>query len=67
VEVVSAFLPLPSGIPICIVIQSYAGAMSFTVEADRRAVPDVEIFADWMMEEYNLLKRESATPLKTSL
>jgi hypothetical protein len=41
--------------------------MSFTVEADRRAVPDVEIFADWMIEEYNLLKRESATPLKTSL
>lgn len=55
----SAFLPLPPGIPIGIVVQSYAGEMSFNVEADKRAVPDAVKFADWVMEEYNVLKAEA--------
>jgi len=56
VEAVIAFLPLPPGIPIGIVVQSYDGNLYFTVEADRRAVPDAEIFSDWIMEEYERLK-----------
>ena len=58
VQVLCAFLPLPRGIPIGIMIMSYAGNVSFSVNADSRAVPDAEQFADWMMEEFNLLKKE---------
>eukprot|EP00586_Coscinodiscus_wailesii_P018400 CAMPEP_0172496954 /NCGR_PEP_ID=MMETSP1066-20121228/94708_1 /TAXON_ID=671091 /ORGANISM="Coscinodiscus wailesii, Strain CCMP2513" /LENGTH=353 /DNA_ID=CAMNT_0013269511 /DNA_START=844 /DNA_END=1905 /DNA_ORIENTATION=+ len=55
----SAFLPLPPGIPIGIVVQSYDGNMSFTVNADKRAVPDADCFAGWVMEEYERLRKEA--------
>jgi len=51
-----AFLPLPPGIPIGAVIQSYDGNISFSINADSRAVPDANIFADWMVEEYARMK-----------
>lgn len=59
VEFLSAFLPLPPGIPIGIVLQSYAGDISFTLDADQRAVPDAEKFADWILEEYSKLKKDA--------
>jgi hypothetical protein len=55
-EHVSAFLPLPPGIPVGVVIQSHDGAVAFTVEAEKRAVPDVHQFADWVLEEYVAMK-----------
>ena len=57
-EFLCAFLPLPPGIPIGCVVQSYGGEMSFSIDADKRAVPDAGLFADWMLEEYERLKEE---------
>jgi hypothetical protein len=58
-EVLCAFLPLPPGIPIGCVIQSYGGEVSFSIDADKRAVPDAGQFADWMLLEYERLKQET--------
>ena len=55
-EHLSAFLPIPPGVPIGIVVQSFDGVISFTVEAEKRAIPDVNKFADWVLDEYNILK-----------
>lgn len=52
-----AFLPLPPGIPIGVVLQSYDGGISFSVNADKRAVPDANKFTSWMMEEYHMIKQ----------
>lgn len=52
-----AFLPLPPCIPIGVVIQSYDGNVSFSINADKRAVPDANMFAMWMLEEYQKMKR----------
>lgn len=60
VESLCAFLPLPPGIPIGVVIQSYAGELSLSIDADVRAVPDADCFAGWMMEEYARLRTEAA-------
>jgi len=59
VAFLSAFLPLPPGIPIGVVVQTYDGEVSFTVDADRRAVPDAEKFAGWVMEEFERMKVEA--------
>eukprot|EP00816_Leptocylindrus_hargravesii_P012561 CAMPEP_0196816426 /NCGR_PEP_ID=MMETSP1362-20130617/55281_1 /TAXON_ID=163516 /ORGANISM="Leptocylindrus danicus, Strain CCMP1856" /LENGTH=609 /DNA_ID=CAMNT_0042193761 /DNA_START=53 /DNA_END=1882 /DNA_ORIENTATION=- len=59
VEFLCAFLPLPPGIPIGVVVQSYAGELSFSIDADMRAVPDADSFAGWMMEEYDRLRTEA--------
>ena len=56
VAALGAFLPLPPAIPIGIVVSSYSDKMSFTVDADRRAVPDADRFAEWVVEEYRNLK-----------
>ena len=56
VEAIIAFLPLPPGIPIGVLVQSYDGNLFFSVTADRRAVPDVDMFAEWVLEEYQQLK-----------
>mmetsp|Transcript_10472 Transcript_10472/g.14671 ORF Transcript_10472/g.14671 Transcript_10472/m.14671 type:complete len:642 (-) Transcript_10472:250-2175(-) len=66
VAFLSAFLPLPPGIPIGVCVQTYAGEVSFTIDADRRAVPDAEKFADWIMEEFNKM-REAARLTKNEL
>lgn len=61
VRVVGAFLPLPPCIPIGIVVSSYVDKISFTVDADARAVPDADKFAEWVVEEYKNLKDSIAT------
>lgn len=55
-----AFLPLPPGIPIGIILQSYGGNVSLSINADRRAVPDANKFIEWMIEEYHnmMIKNE---------
>lgn len=55
-EHLSAFLPLPPGVPVGIVVSSYDGSITFTVEAEKRAVPDADRFADWVLEEFETLK-----------
>lgn len=53
-----AFLPLPPGIPIGIVIQSYDDKVTFSINADNRAVPDANAFAKWMLEEYHRIEKQ---------
>ena len=56
VQSLFAFLPLQPDIPIGIVVSSYAGKLSFSLNADSRAVPDPELFSDWMIEEYERIR-----------
>jgi hypothetical protein len=52
VESMFGFVPLPPGIPVGVVVSSYAGEMSVTVTAEPWAVPDADRFISWMLEEY---------------
>jgi len=56
VESAAGFLPLPSGIPIGVVVQSYAGTMSLSVVAEKWAVPDGDKFLRWTLDEYRRLR-----------
>lgn len=55
VKMICAFVPLPPGIPIGIVVSSYDGEVSFGLNCDHNVVPDAVKFGDWMLEEYNRL------------
>jgi len=59
VKFVSAFLPLPPGVPVGCVIASYAGDMSFGLNCDGRAVPDPERFSAWMLEQYGRIRDDT--------
>jgi hypothetical protein len=56
VQFLCAFLPLPPGIPIGVVISSYAGMVSFGLNADKRAIPDARKFSNWMLDEFERIK-----------
>ena len=56
VESAAGFLPLPPGIPIGVVVQSYAGTMSLSVVAEKWAVPDGDKFLRWILDEYRRLR-----------
>lgn len=60
VEMICAFLPLPTGIPIGIVVTSYNGRIIMSVDADARVVPDADAFLQWMVEEYETIKSEAS-------
>jgi diacylglycerol O-acyltransferase len=62
VEATLGFLPLPPGIPLGMVVQSYANRLSLTVIAEPWAVPDVvsDQFVSWVVEEYEALKKEAS-------
>jgi len=49
------FLPLPPGIPIGLVVASYANNLSLTLTAEPWAVPDAEQFLSWVVDEYRTL------------
>jgi hypothetical protein len=58
VESIYGFVPLPPGIPVGVVVSSYAGSMALTVTAEPYAVPDADRFMSWVLEEYvSLLKK----------
>jgi hypothetical protein len=52
VESIYGFVPLPPGIPVGVVVSSYAGNMALTVTAEPYAVPDADQFMSWVLEEY---------------
>ncbi|KAL7517552.1 hypothetical protein ACHAWX_002465 [Stephanocyclus meneghinianus] len=60
IESAHAFLPLPPGIPVGVVVQSYAGGLSLSVTAEKWAVPDPDTFLLWVMEEYERLRNDAA-------
>jgi hypothetical protein len=47
-----AFIPLPPGVPIGVVVSSYAGSISLTLTAEPWAVPDGDQFLSFVLEEY---------------
>lgn len=63
VEVSQCFTPLPAGIPIGVVVSSYAGELSISVTAEPWAVPDADKFVTWVLEEYKFLYTESPVAL----
>jgi hypothetical protein len=61
VESIYGFVPLPPGIPVGVVVSSYAGSMALTVTAEPYAIPDADRFMSWVLEEYlSLLNRAKA-------
>jgi hypothetical protein len=58
VQSVGGFLPLPPGIPVGVVVQSYAGTMSLSLTAEKWAVPDADKFLRWVLDEYQRLREE---------
>jgi len=60
VESAAGFLPLPPGIPIGVVVQSYAGVVSLSVTAEKWAVPDADKFLRWVLDEYQRLHEATA-------
>lgn len=59
VETTLGFLPLPPGIPIGMVVYSYANGITLSVTAEPWAVPDADLFLSWVAEEYQALKQLS--------
>jgi hypothetical protein len=55
VEAIYGFVPLPPGIPIGVVVMSYAGNVNLTITAEPWAVPDADQFLVWVLEEYSNL------------
>jgi hypothetical protein len=67
VESLYGFVPLPPGIPVGVVIMSYAGEMYLTVTAEPWAIPDPDQFTAWILEEYlSLLDAAAATATATT-
>jgi diacylglycerol O-acyltransferase len=59
VETTLGFLPLPPGIPIGMVIGSYANRLTLTIMAEPSAVPDADLFLSWVVEEYQALLQQA--------
>jgi hypothetical protein len=66
VQGIYGFVPLPPGIPVGVVVSSYAGNMSLTVTAEPWAVPDADRFMSWILEEYLVLLQEAKNKSKKS-
>ena len=60
VESAAGFIPLPPGIPIGVVVQSYNGTVSLSVTAERWAVPDADKFLGWVLDDYRRLCSEAS-------
>ena len=59
IETTLGFLPLPPGIPVGVVVSSYAGNVTLSVTGEPWAVPDADLFLLWVVEEYQALLRQS--------
>lgn len=55
VESIYGFIPIPPGIPIGLVVQSYNEKMSVCLNAESWAIPDGDQFMVWVLEEYMAL------------
>jgi len=65
VESLYGFVPMPPGVPIGLVVMSYAGNISLTMSAESWAVPDTDQFLIWMMDEYKRLLNEAKAKSST--
>lgn len=55
VQSLHGFVPCPPGVPIGVVVSSYAGNVSLTLSAEPWAVPDGNLFLSYVLEEYKSL------------
>ena len=60
VESIAGFLPLPSGLPVGVVIGSYGGEIHLSVNAETWAVPDSDKFLGWVLDEYKIIRKEAS-------
>jgi hypothetical protein len=60
------FLPLPPGIPIGMVVHSYANRITLSVIAKSWAVPDADLFLSWVVEEYQSLLQQATEEARTA-
>lgn len=56
---IHGFVPLPPGIPIGVVVSSYAGNVKLSLSAEPWAVPDGDQFLIYVLEEYQSLLRRA--------
>jgi hypothetical protein len=63
IESMAGFIPLPPGLPVGVVVQSYGSKISVSVNAEKWAVPDADVFLGWILEEYSLLCKENELKL----
>ena len=61
---VHGFVPLPPGLPIGIVVSSYAGNVKLSLSAEPWAVPDGDQFLVYVLEEYQSLLRRAKLKAK---
>ena len=59
IESMHGFVPLPPGVPIGVVVGSYAGDMHMSLSAEPWAVPDGDQFLVWVLEEYQSLLKQA--------
>jgi len=52
IDSILGFVPLAPGLPVGVVVGSYAGRMQLTLTAEPWAVPDADRFLRWVLEEY---------------
>ena len=64
VEAMAGFVPLPPGVPVGVVVQSYNGIVSLSITAEKWAIPDSDQFMTWILEEYQRLCHEVSSPTK---
>jgi len=60
VESMAGFIPLPPGIPIGVVVQSYGSDITISVSGERYCIPDADKFMQWILDEYKLLCEEAS-------
>ncbi|GMI32309.1 hypothetical protein TeGR_g1560 [Tetraparma gracilis] len=58
VEACCGFVPPPPDVPVGVVVQSYAGKVTVTVNADAACVPDGDEFLGFVLDEYVRCARE---------
>lgn len=66
VQSVHGFVPLPPGIPIGVVVSSYAGNVKLSLSAEPWAVPDGDQFLVYVLEEYQSLLEQAKRIAATS-
>ena len=56
------FVPPPPGVPVGVGLASVGGALTLTVNADARAIPDARAFLGRVLDEYDALRDSAGLP-----
>ena len=55
-------MPPPPGVPVGVGLASVGGALTLTVNADARAIPDARRFLGRVLDEYETLRAAAGVP-----